>query len=65
MIIECRLSNSHLGQGLVFFLQGGGGWVHLSISLLHVVDLVMLSLLVPCDFPVRLRKLMAIFTLGG
>ena len=61
--IECRLSIPHLRQGLVFFLQGGGGWVHLCISLLHVVDLVVLPLLVPRDFPVRLRKLVTIFTL--
>ena len=61
--IECRLSIPLLGQGLVFFLQGGGGWVHLCISLLHVVDLVVLPLLVPRDFPVRLRKLVTIFTL--
>ena len=60
-----RVRISHLGQSFVFLLQGGCGWVHLCIGLLHMVDLVVLSLLVPCDLPIRLRKLVTIFTLGG
>ena len=54
----------HLGQSLMLFFQGSSGWVHLSVSLLHMVDLVVFSLLVPSNFPVRLCKLMTIFTLG-
>ena len=56
-------NNLYLGQGFVLFFQRSSGWVHLCVGLLHMVDLVMLSLLVPGDFPVRLCKLVTIFTL--
>ena len=56
--------NAHLGQGFMLFLQGSGGRVHLSISFLHMVDLVVLPLLIPRDFPVSFRELVTIFTLG-
>ena len=42
---------THLGQRLVFFLERGGGGVHLGVRLLDVVDLVVFSLLVSSDFP--------------
>ena len=31
----------------MFLLEGGGGGIHLGVGLLHVVDLVVLTLLVP------------------
>ena len=55
---------THLGQRLVFFLERGGGGVHLGVGLLHVVDLVVLPLLVPRDLPVSLCQVVPILTLA-
>ena len=55
---------THLGQRLVFFLERGGGGVHLGVGLLHVVDLVVFPLLVPRDLPVSLRQVVPILTLA-
>ena len=55
---------THLGQRLVFFLERGGGGVHLGVGLLHVVDLVVFPLLVSRDLPVSFRQVVPIFTLA-
>ena len=36
----------------MFLLEGGGGGIHLGVGLLHVVDLIVLTLLVPRDLTV-------------
>ena len=47
----------------MLLLQRCCGGIHLCIRLLHMVDLVMLPLLIPCDLSITVPQVMAILSL--